>query len=153
MTNKNDLVDLAVVPDSMWKQEDWWLGADAKAVMVNAYHGKAEPIAHADDPQASWSGYSAVAHKWPDGKVSIITDSWGSCSGCCSWKACENPKDALDLLRSAASSSRLFDTEAEAIEFCEGEACKDPWNYHFKAAAAMRKNGEWVKEFTYAEIE
>lgn len=64
-----------------------------------------------------WSGTIAIAHRLSDGRVVIMTDYYGSCSGCDAWESATDEdakKQVLDLVHNA----RVFTSVAEAIDWC-----------------------------------
>jgi hypothetical protein len=86
-------------------------------VMFNIFGKNASVIAHwiEDDYQGS----EAFAYQFPDGSVVLITDYFGSCSGCDAWEDATD-EDAKGMIRDMVSSSRVFSNIKDAIVFCEG---------------------------------
>jgi len=90
--------------------------------IMNSIFGKnAEVIAyHQDD---DYQGELIYAYYFPDGTIAFISDYFGSCSGCDSWDDASN-EDAMNMITSLVSSSRLCKTFTDAISFCE-TGCKE----------------------------
>lgn len=83
----------------------------------------------------SYRGDVAYAYEFADGTVAIVTDSFGSCSGCDSWvDATED--EARAMIHELASSARLFENRESAAVFCERDAGQ-PEHYLFSSAANL----------------
>ena len=65
-----------------------------------------------------YQGDEAFAYEFSDGTIAIITDSFGSCSGCDSWEDATD-KEARNLVQELAINARLFPSRDEARKFCE----------------------------------
>jgi hypothetical protein len=86
-------------------------------VMFNIFGRNASVIAHWIDDD--YQGSEAFAYQFSDGSVVLITDYFGSCSGCDAWED-SSDEDARGMIRDMVSSSRLFSNINDAITFCEG---------------------------------
>lgn len=106
-------------------------------VMRAMYEGRAEVIDHW--VMNDYQGELAIAWRFPDGSVAVLTDYFGSCSGCDAW---ENATDdeARTMVKSLASSARVFPSVNEAAEFCR-TASDDAANFPFRAARNLDLSG------------
>ena len=101
-------------------------------VMRSIFGPSAEVIAwwHEDDYQ----GTVAIAHKLPDGRFTVMTDYYGSCSGCDCWDDATDD-DARQMVVDLANSARVFNSLEDAKAWC---ATVDdryrPENYPFYSA-------------------
>lgn len=103
-------------------------------VMESMFEGAAEIVDHwvEDDYQ----GTLAIAWKFPDGSVAVLTDCFGSCSGCDSWEDATDD-EARSMIQSLASSARVFDSEAEAAAWCRN-ADADACDFTMRAAKNLK---------------
>jgi hypothetical protein len=95
-------------------------------VFENIFGGNAVVIAKFI--QNDYQGDEAFAFQFQDGTIAIMTDYFGSCSVCDSWEDA-NDEEAMNLIISMVTSSRIFGTLDEAIEYCENaedDACDYP---------------------------
>lgn len=113
MLTKQDVVDAI----------DWYLVLAAPRyagghveVMRTMFGDKANVIGEwiEDDYQ----GDEAFAYEFGDGTIAIVTDSFGSCSGCDSWEDATDD-EARHMVQELAINARLFPTRDEARKFCE----------------------------------
>lgn len=97
---------------------------------------------------ASWQsdGYDGdliYAYLFNDGSVALITDYFGSCSGCDSWEDASD-KDAKSMITSLVSSARLFSDVYELEKFCkemdETNQGDSGFNYDFYIAKHLLKD-------------
>jgi hypothetical protein len=88
-----------------------------------------------------YSGEVIFAYQFKDGHVAIISDSFGSCSGCDSW---ENTGDdeAKRMIISLVDSCRLFINVFAAYVYCEKEANSAAEEYHYRHAGNLSKQLE-----------
>jgi hypothetical protein len=98
-------------------------------VMAAIFEGNAKVLCHYTEND--YQGTLAIAYQFPDGGVAIVTDYFGSCSGCDSWEDASDDSARL-MVTSLVTSARLFDTVEEAREFCKG--AKSAEDYPFEAA-------------------
>ncbi len=75
---------------------------------------------------ASWyeedcQGNLAVAWLFPNGRVIIATDSFGSCSGCDAWERATD-EDARRLIHDIATNAHGFSSVDDAIQWIESES-------------------------------
>lgn len=89
---------------------------------------------------ASWleddyDGTVIYAYEFPDGTHALISDSFGSCSGCDAWED-STDEEARAMIQSLVSSARLFPSRDELIAYCE-TGCRDPAEYHFRSATNL----------------
>ncbi len=81
--------------------------------------------------EGDWQGVVAVAHKLPDGAVCVMTDYYGSCSGCDSYEDA-NDDEIRRLVSGMVQGSRVFDSEEAAAAWCANpsEGIENyPFNY------------------------
>lgn len=107
-------------------------------IMKNIFGSNAVVIA--DWIEDDYQGEEAFAYQFPDGTVVIITDYFGSCSGCDAWED-STIEEMKDLVRAMVSSSKVFNTIQEAITFCEQE--HESFDYPFDSCKNL------VKTLTY----
>ena len=119
---------------------DWTMALSApryagghEEVMGAIFGSKTKVIAewHEDDYQGS----IAFAYEFDDGTVGIVTDSFGSCSGCDSWEAATDV-EARNMITEIVTSMRLFKDKDSAREYCKNEAGKEE-EYTFRAASNL----------------
>lgn len=82
--------------------------------------------------QDDYQGTEAFAYEFPDGSVAILTDWFGSCSGCDSWEDAPD-EEARRMVTALVTSARLFPSLTEAAEWCK-TAGDDASDYPFRAA-------------------
>ena len=85
-------------------------------VMQSIFGSNADVIAHWNE--GDYQGTVMTAYLFPDDSVSIISDSYGSCSGCDSWSGASD-EDAKSFITSIVDSCRLCSSLEEAVIFCE----------------------------------
>ena len=100
-----------------------------QAVMETIFGSNARVIAeHIDD---DYQGTLAYAYEFGDGTVVILTDYFGSCSGCDAWEDASD-SDARTLIQSMVHSARLFHNGVRgAYDYCttvEDEAGEYPFH-------------------------
>lgn len=101
-------------------------------VMRAIFEGQAEILDHHTDND--YQGELAIAYQFPDGGAIIITDYFGSCSGCDSWEDADDA-DARAMVTSLVTSARVFPDADAAREFCRSKM--DAEDYGFSAAASL----------------
>ncbi len=85
--------------------------------------------------EEDYQGEEAFAYLFPEGSVAIITDSFGSCSGCDSWED-SSDEEGRYLITELAANARLFSDLAEAIHYCETVE-EHAEQYHLWAASNL----------------
>lgn len=89
--------------------------------------------------EEDYQGTVAIAHQLDDGRVVVMTDYYGSCSGCDQWEDCtddEARKMVLDLVHHA----RVFLSVSAAANWCANvDSSERPFEFPFEAA----KNLSW----------
>lgn len=81
----------------------------------------------------SYDGELAYAYQFPDGTICIVTDYFGTCSGCDEWEDATDA-DARTLITSMVTSSRLFSGVVEAEHYCRNAAGSDASEFSHRAA-------------------
>lgn len=130
MVKKQELLELINWESSM-AQPRYAGGHDD--VMTSIFDGNAKVLNHWNENY--WQGAVATAWEFPDGSVVIMTDYYGSCSGCDAWEGASD-SEARSLITNIVTSSRVFDNIDEARNFCQDE--KDGTDYPFEAAANLK---------------
>lgn len=64
-----------------------------------------------------YDGDEAFAYQLEDGRIVIVSDSFGSCSGCDAWEGADDT-DAKRLCELLADNAHVFNTIEEAIAWC-----------------------------------
>lgn len=101
-------------------------------VMRNIFGSNAEVVSwwREDD----WQGTIAIAYKFPNGEVAIMTDYYGSCSGCDAWED-SSDDDARKMILGLCGSAKQFDSVELAREWIKMfDERTEPWNYPWRAA-------------------
>ena len=84
-----------------------------------------------------YAGTVAIAHGLSDGRVVVMTDYYGSCSGCDAWENADDEnarKQILDLVHHA----KVFATVEKAAEWCANVDPKtEPSEYPFEVAVHL----------------
>ena len=106
-------------------------------VMESIFEGKAKVCA--SWIEGDYQGDEAFAYLFPDGTVAIMTDSFGSCSGCDSWEDA-NDDDVRLMVESLVNSARVFHDVAEAYFFCLKNT-DDADQYLMRSASNLVKEG------------
>lgn len=84
-------------------------------VMRSIFGADSEVIAWWTD--GDWQGTIAIAHKMTDGLVLVMTDYYGSCSGCDNWEGASD-EDAKKLILDLVNNARVFKSVEEAQAWC-----------------------------------
>ena len=122
MLSKQDVLD-SVDWDSVMKAPRYARGHEE--VMRTMFGDKAKVIG--EYVEDDYQGDEAFAYEFEDGTIAIITDSFGSCSGCDSWEDATD-EEARNMVRELAINARLFPNRVEAREFCEnGTDAAEQW--------------------------
>ena len=101
-------------------------------VMRNIFGNNAKVIAwwHEND----WQGTIAIAYKFPNGEVAIMTDYYGSCSGCDSWEY-SSDEDARNMILGLCGGAKQFGDVNIAKEWIKNiDSNEKPWEYPWYAA-------------------
>jgi hypothetical protein len=101
-------------------------------------------------------GYAYLVFGWTDfAKIVVLTDSYGSCSGCDIWQSLEGDghgEEIRNMCIQLANNAHNFDSIEEAIDFLEKEVPKDEsayWDLRSTAASLaseLKKKLEEIKE-------
>lgn len=83
-------------------------------VMKSLFGDNAKVIA--EYIEDDYQGTEAFAYEFPDGTVAILTDYFGSCSGCDSWED-SSDEDARKMIESLVHSTRIFPAKQQAAEW------------------------------------
>lgn len=101
-------------------------------VMKAIFGIKSEVIAWWSDND--YQGTVAIAHKLNDGRIVIMTDYYGSCSGCDAWDGASE-EDARRMVHDLIMSAKVFENINKAINWIKDfDLIKEPWNYPFQSA-------------------
>ena len=102
--------------DLVMKQDRYAGGHEE--IMKNIFGNNAKVIASwiEDDYQGS----EAFAYQFNDGTVVLVTDYFGSCSGCDAWEDATDEEARVNITE-VVSSARVFSTVKEALSFCQGD--------------------------------
>ena len=84
-------------------------------------------------PGEGYQGDVAIAHRLADGRVVVMTDYYGSCSGCDAWEGAGD-EEAIKLIIDAVNSARVFESLDDAKSWCASIDPKDPVDYPYSAA-------------------
>lgn len=101
-------------------------------VMRAIFEGQAAIVDHYTEND--YQGTLAIAYQFGDGSVAIITDYFGSCSGCDAWEDATD-EDATTMVRALVTNARVFRDADAARAFCKGNM--DAEDYPFYAAASL----------------
>jgi hypothetical protein len=105
---------------------------------------------HVEDDYSGTVGYVYLIYDFHSiAKIVVISDSFGSCSGCDSWED-SSDEDARNLCIQLANNAHLFDSIQEAVTFLKNiVANKDNDNAHhydlIGIAAVLANNLELIK--------
>lgn len=103
-------------------------------VMDVLFKGKAAILAsYVED---GYDGELAYAYWFPDGTVCVITDYFGSCSGCDSWEDA-SADDARRLITSMVTSSRLFPSHQALSKYIADGGPEEASEFSHRAAACL----------------
>lgn len=87
--------------------------------------------------EGGYQGTIAIAHKLRDGRVVVMTDYYGSCSGCDAWD-CADDETARTLVLNLVHSARIFDSVKTAHDWCAAvDTDKTPSDYPFSEAVNL----------------
>ena len=89
--------------------------------------------------EADYQGSLAYAYRFPDGTVAIITDYFGSCSGCDVWEDIGNA-GAKRMIMSLVTSARVFPS-VYAASLWAAKAGDEAEDYPFSAARQLDFSG------------
>jgi hypothetical protein len=91
-----------------------------------------------------YSGTVGMGYLLEDGRYVVLSDFFGSCSGCDSWEGSTN-EDAHRLCIELANNAKYFNTIAEAIAFLAAtDKDADYYSYHDVALPLIGKLAEWA---------
>lgn len=81
-----------------------------------------------------YQGTVAIATLLQDGRIVVMTDYYGSCSGCDGWD-CATDEDARKMITDLVNSAKVFDNALDAKEWCANvDSVKEPQFYPFESA-------------------
>lgn len=107
-------------------------------VMRAIFGSNAEVIAECDE--GTYEGSVAFAYSFPCGGYCLITDSYGSCSGCDSWEDASDDA-AHNMITSLVSSARFFADLDGLREFIKRMGVEDEGyggeDYNFKVVGGL----------------
>lgn len=125
---------------------DWKLVMEApryagghEDVMNAMFGNKAKVISNwvEDDYQ----GTTAWAYEFEDGTVAIMTDWFGSCSGCDAWEDCTDD-DARNMILGLCGSAKHFQTLEQAKDWTKNISPREePTDFPWEAAQNLFKDG------------
>lgn len=79
-----------------------------------------------------YQGNIAIAYQLSDGCVVLMTDYYGSCSGCDAWEDASD-EDARQMILDLVHGSKHFPSIEEAIDWCSSlDLQKNPEYYSFR---------------------
>lgn len=139
--NKQDIFDL-IDWDNVMKQPR--TAGGHRDVMNNIFGKNGEVLTSYYEEE--YQGSLAVSYIFQDGTLLLVTDSFGSCSGCDGWEDCGDD-DAKNMIQSIVSSGREFHHIDEIIAFCENFSDEQHVadHYHYKCAVHMVDDLKKVK--------
>ncbi len=107
------------------------------AVMEAIFEGHARVIASWVD--SGYGGEEAFAYQFPDNSVAILTDYFGSCSGCDMWDDSPAEADIRAAIGSLVNSARVFATSSDAVIWLQvmGEDFNDGDDFSMRAAVHL----------------
>lgn len=101
-------------------------------VMRNIFGKNAKVVAWWSEEE--YQGTIAIAYQFPTGEVAIMTDYYGSCSGCDAWED-SSEKDARNMILSLCGSAQQFQNLAAAKAWCANiDPNTRPWEFPWDAA-------------------
>lgn len=104
-------------------------------VMRNIFGKNAEVIAWWSDND--YQGTIAVAYQFASGEVAIMTDYYGSCSGCDSWED-SSEQDARNMILGLCGSAKQFANREQAAAWTKAIYSQEkPWEYPWNSAANL----------------
>lgn len=86
--------------------------------------------------EGDYQGAVAVAHKLEDGRIVVMTDYYGSCSGCDAYEAAGDD-EVKRLVTGMVQSSRVFNSIEDASEWCSSPS-DEPQDYPFSYCANLK---------------
>ena len=76
-----------------------------------------------------YQGEVAIAHKLKDGRVVLMTDYYGSCSGCDAWED-STEQDARKMINDLVQGAKVFKNRKLAAEWCARvNPTEEPWTF------------------------
>lgn len=101
-------------------------------VMEAIFKGTAEVLASWVDED--YQDGEAFACRFPGGQVAIMTDGFGSCSGCDAWEDA-SAEDARRMITSLVGSARFFETVDAARTYVQSGIDEEPGSEFLMRAA------------------
>lgn len=106
-------------------------------VMDNMFDGAKVLASYIEDDYQGKEGY---VYKLQDGRIVLMNDYFGSCSGCDSWED-SSDKDARTLIIDLCNNAKIVDTIQEAIEYLEETQMESGTYYDWNSIS-----GEMIKQ-------
>lgn len=75
-----------------------------------------------------YQGVCAWAFRFPDGSVLLVSDYFGSCSGCDSFQAVNSEYEAYELTRTLIYNGKLCHSVAAAIRWIKKDASEEKYS-------------------------
>ena len=84
--------------------------------------------------EGDYQGTVAIAYKLSDGRIAVMTDYYGSCSGCDAWEDATDDS-ARKMVVDLVNSAKVFNSLEDAKAWCAtvDDRCR-PENYPFYSA-------------------
>jgi hypothetical protein len=123
-------------------------GGSHQDIMENLFTNCAILASYIESDYQGELGYIYLVYFGTDyAKVAIITDYFGSCSGCDAWDGADDD-DARDLCIALANNARLFDTIDEAKEYLETCDKATSWGIASVASGLLESLEETRKQMS-----
>jgi len=98
--------------------------------------------------ESDYQGSEAFAYALSNGDVAILTDYFGSCSGCDSWEDAGD-ESVRHLCSTLANNAKIFGSGIEAFEYCHSVGTDPDSPENFSKSAAMHL-APTLEAFTWA---
>lgn len=123
-----------------------------RAVMSNIFsETDAKVIAWYQDDV--YEGELAIAYQfYKDGTICLITDYFGSCSGCDAWEGADN-EEAESQIRTLVANSRVFKCIRASLDFLNNDIDNKPENFGLRVATNLIDTLKNIDDITFAEPE
>ena len=111
-----------------------------REIMDSLFSNNGQVLAsHIESDYQGSLGYVYLVHGWTEfAKIVIITDSFGSCSGCDAWEDASN-ESVRNMCIAMANNARCFDCIEEALDFLkelvDGDDSVKSDHWHFQGVA------------------
>lgn len=104
-------------------------------VMRNIFGKNAEVIAWWSEND--YQGTIAIAYRFPNGEVAVMTDYYGSCSGCDSWEDSSDTNARSMITQLVAGAKHFADIDEAKAWLLNIDANEKPWEFPWNAAANL----------------